>query len=152
MSRFVEPTPLSKPMPSDAAGDAPSDTKEVSDATQRIVKFMPVEIVTGYIFVISLVMAAPQGNLRSVAGWLVFAAGLIVTPIFLTKVYRPEADKRPQVWIATIAFPLWAYALGGPFAMPPVDKYYYAWFGGVLVGLYSWLVGLFYDPKEKTNT
>src|SRR5258705_13441557 len=95
VSRFVEPTPLSKPpMPFDAAeGDEPSDTTEVSDATQRIVKFMPVEIVTGYIFVISLVMAAPQGNLRTVAGWLVFAAGLIFTPIFLTKVYRPEPDK-----------------------------------------------------------
>jgi hypothetical protein len=79
---------------------------------------MPVEIVSGYLFVFGLVHAAPTGKLRILAAWLVFAVSLIVTPIFLLKVYHPKPEMRPQVWIASIAFPLWAYALGGPFDAP----------------------------------
>ena len=154
MSRFVELTPVPPPNKAVAAaeGDGPPPQKPASNPTERIVKFMPVEIVSGYLFVFGLVHAAPTGKLRILAAWLVFAVGLIVTPIFLLKVYHPKPEMRPQVWIASIAFPLWAYALGGPFAMPPLDKYYVAWFGGVLVGLYSWLVGLFYEPKKESHS
>jgi hypothetical protein len=153
MNRFVELTPLPTPHRPTAAAQAggPAPEKPASNPTERIVKFMPVEIVSGYLFVIGLVLVAPAGGLKLFAAWLVFAAGLIATPLFLFKVYHPEPGKRPQVWIATIAFPLWAYALGGPFALPPADKYYSAWFGGVLVGIYTWLVGLFYEPKEKAQ-
>lgn len=154
MSRFVELTPLPPPdRPVAAAeGGAPAPQEPASTPAERIVKFMPVEIVSGYLFVIGLVLLAPAGTLKVFAAWLVFTAGLVATPVFLFKRYKPERKKWPQVWVATVAFPLWAYALGGPFAMPPIDKYYTAWFGGVLVGLYTWLVGLFYEPKEQTHT
>lgn len=152
MSRFVEPTLLTPASPEEAGeGDNSQGAKSASNPGERILKFMPVEIVSGYLFVIGLVIAAPSGTLRSIAAWVVFAAGLIVTPIFLTRAYHPEANMRPQIWIATIAFPLWAYALGGPFAIPPADKYYAGWLGAVLVGLYSWLIGLFYEPKQKSH-
>ena len=152
MGRFVELTPLAPASPEEAGeGDGPQGTKSASNPGERILKFMPVEIVSGYLFVIGLVTAAPAGTLRIILAWVVFAAGLIVTPLFLKRGYRPEANKWPQIWIATIAFPLWAYALGGPFALPPADKYYAGWLGAVLVGLYSWLVGLFYEPKQKSH-
>ena len=33
--------------------------------------------------------------------------------------------------------------------MPPLDDYYSAPVGSVIVGLYTWLIGLFYVPQEK---
>jgi hypothetical protein len=154
MSRFVAVTPLPPPDAPFAAteGEEKPPKKSASNPAERIVKYMPVEIVSGYLFVMGIVQAAPEGNLRVFAAWLVFAAGLIVTPIFLIKYHKPKPEQMPQVWVATVAFPLWAYALGGPFAMPPIGKYYVAWFGGVLVGLYTWLVGLFYEPEATQHS
>ncbi len=153
MSRFVEPTPL--PLPNEpvatAEGVEAQPTSSNSDATERIVKYVPSEIVTGYLFVMGLAQAAPEGQLRVLIALLIFIIGFIVTPLFLVKVYKPKREQRPQVWIATIAFPLWAYALGGPFAMPPMASYYQGWVGAVLVGLYSWVVGLFYEPREQQH-
>src|SRR5206468_12061649 len=99
MSRFVAVTPLPPANAPFAAteGEETPTKKSASDPAERIVKYMPVEIVTGYVFVMGLVQAAPDGNLHSFAAWLVFAVGLIVTPIFLIKYHKPTPEQMPQV-------------------------------------------------------
>ena len=148
MTRFVEVRPASPPVPEGVSKSVSKGTSEKKDgdAGERIVKYMPVEIVSGYVFVSGLVPAVTAGTLQTVAAWLCFAVGLIVTPIYLFS-KNPKPEQVPQVWIATVAFVLWAYLLGGPFALAPLAPYYSAPFGAVLVGLYTWAVGLFYDPK-----
>jgi len=144
MGRFVEPRRLPEPS---GKGKATSQvTASNGGVGERIVKYVPVEIVSGYVFVLGLTQAIPNESLHIAAAWLCFVVGAVATPVYLLR-QKPSPEQLPQVWIATVAFPLWAYLLGGPFALPPLDRYYSAAFGSVIVGLYTWLVGLFYVPK-----
>lgn len=85
---------------------------------------------------------------------LVFLAGFIATPLYLWRVSGKVGKSKPiQIVIASVAFPLWAYVLGGPFevlsevykdAATGISKYpYYPEIGGVVTGIYTWMVGLF---------
>ena len=42
---------------------------------------------------------------------------------------------------------LWAYLLGGPFSMPPIDKYYHQEIAGFIVMAFTWVASLV--PYEK---
>lgn len=156
MGRFVaveSPPPQDSVTATPDGGGALPPQAPASNPAERIVKYMPVEVVSGYLIVMGLVTAVPDGTLRQVAAWLTFVVGLAATPAYLIYVQKATPAQMPQVWIATIAFPLWAYvAGGGPFALAPLDAYYQPAFGSVLVGLYTYLVGLFYVPKEKGGT
>ncbi len=151
MSRFVELTPRLPPKPV-ATGEGEELESPQSKTLQRIAKYVPSEIIGGYMVLTGLIQAIPIVQFRIAGAWLAFAVGLTMTPIYLLRVQRPKREQRPQVWIATFAFIPWAYALGGPFAMPPIDHYYSTALGVFVAGLFSWVVGLLYEPKEKEPT
>lgn len=77
----------------------------------------------------------------------VFVCLWVATPVYLIRVQKATKEDMPQVWIATVSFLGWAYCLGGPFAMGPLERFYNQKAAMVLVGLGSVLVGLFYQPK-----
>ena len=146
MGRFVSARPRATPRAVVAAAETARRGDERDDAMQRIVKYIPTEMVSGYAFLLGLTQAAPSESQRFWAGIAIFCIMLVVTPTYLIRVHKPQSDERPQVWVATVAFVLWAYAMGGPFSLGPIAPYYQGWLGGLLVGLYSWLVGIFYVP------
>ena len=136
-----------------AAGEAGEDY------VTRVAKYIPGEIIAGYIAVIALVQATASTGTPTrtsvILGFLVFFAGWLSTPLYLWKVGRPVGRQWYQLVISSLAFPLWAYVLGGPFeSLPQVPDAFGSWasgvaipysqpVGAVLTGLYSWLVGLF---------
>jgi len=121
-----------------AAGEG--DAKEKGQAKvylDLIVKMIPAEVVTVYTFAIKLVPMIAQKSAESktvigtvttgwttlqvVVAWCLFVVSLILTPIALWL----EQDEPPgpnwnrtvkvRLILATLAFPLWAYATSGEY-------------------------------------
>jgi hypothetical protein len=86
------------------------------DYLSRLAKYIPVEIVGLYLFAAG-VIPRTSGSADTTALWVVFVACLVFTPIYMWIVTRREGGKPlwPQVILATIAFPIWVLAMGGPF-------------------------------------
>lgn len=90
-----------------AAGQpsAPPDTY-----TDKIVKYIPSEIIAAWVAAagaIKAAMGAPQETLL----WAAFGFGVVITAV-----WRLRRTKLPvQAAISTGAFAVWVFALGGPF-------------------------------------
>ena len=125
----------------------PDDRSDAGRVMERIGKYVPAEIVAGYTCVIPMCSAVEQKSLQFWLAVIVFLCLWIATPIYLIRVQKAKKEDMPQVWIATVSFLGWAYCLGGPFVMGPLEPYYNQKAAMVLVGLGSVLVGLFYQPK-----
>jgi hypothetical protein len=124
-----------------------------SDADQaigRLVKYIPGEVISGYMLFSGLVAGAAQTSpLRPFAGWLIFALGLAFTPLYLWKLGRPTGVQWWQLPISTLSFALWAYALGGPFLTVNIFGFAYeSWFAALLAGLFSWGIALVWKPTD----
>jgi hypothetical protein len=50
---------------------------------------------------------------QNVIIWIVFVAGLVLTPIYLNNVAEPNKPKRNHLILSTIAFVIWAYMTTG---------------------------------------
>jgi hypothetical protein len=139
MGRLVKTPP-----PGKAIGVAQTGENYV----ERVAKYIPGEIIAGYVALSGLISAVPPEDERRItAAWVLFIVGLLVTPIYLYTAGKP-ANRREtlQIAIPTIAFVLWAYALGGPFELSsplPVIGEYASWLGALAVGLFTWVAGLF---------
>jgi hypothetical protein len=100
-----------------AAGGAPEGAAAPpDDYLGRLVKYVPAETVGAYL---AAAASVPPG--RTAALWVVFAASWILTPLYLWFA-TSRRSKRPlvsQIALATIAFPIWVFAIGGPFAELP---------------------------------
>jgi len=83
----------------------------------RVVKYVPVDIVGAWV-AISAALASKEDASHTALLWGVFAVLLVVTPIWIIR--QTQADNhdpaRTQALVAAIAFGVWVFALGGPFA------------------------------------
>jgi hypothetical protein len=129
-------------------GDSPAD-----NAINRLLKYIPAEIISGYMVFAGIVDAASKESaLRRPAAWGIFFLGLALTPIYLWKVGRPTGVRWWQLPISTVSFALWAYALGGPFKLgePFMQQYAYeGWFAALAAGAFSWGVALVWKPEDS---
>lgn len=110
-----------------AAGDEPGGgtTTRVNDQFwERLVKGVPVEAVGVYTAMVPF-GRVPEGAARFVTLFILFALGLAATFLAMTmlrKVRWRDADPvvrriaRIQIFLAILAFAVWAYAQGGFFA------------------------------------
>jgi hypothetical protein len=94
-----------------AAAAAPEDAW-----LEKIVKYVPTEIVGAYI-AIAAVLGEPQGKADVRALWIFFLVLLAVTPLYILIAASRPGLPRPgfQALAATVAFAVWVAALGGPF-------------------------------------
>lgn len=83
---------------------------------EKIVKYVPTEIVGAYI-AIAAVLGEPQGKADERALWLFFAVLLTLTPLYILVAAARPGLPRPsyQAFAATLAFAAWVAAMGGPF-------------------------------------
>jgi len=156
MSRFVKPVPTVRQVDASAAMltkgfqesvTPPDDRSDAARVLERISKYVPAEIVAGYTCVIPMCSGVEPKRLQFPLAVFVFFCLWVATPAYLIRVQKAKKEDMPQVWIATVSFLGWAYCLGGPFVMGPLEPYYNQKAAMVLVGLGSVLVGLFYQPK-----
>jgi hypothetical protein len=86
------------------------------DYLSRVLKYIPAEIVALYVSAGGVV---PKDHPNKfVILWVIFFLCAIATPIYMYVFARDDVTKKPiwrQIGVATIAFPVWAFALGGPF-------------------------------------
>jgi Na+/phosphate symporter len=122
-------------------------TPDVDSYFDRVVKFIPIEVVSAWIAVKGIIAAAATGSKQLVL-WICFVIGLIFTALYMLK-QTAVPGKRPavtQTIVATFAFAVWAFALGEPFA---------TWLGVANQSLYGSLLLIFFTlavgliiPKE----
>jgi hypothetical protein len=82
--------------------------------SDRIVKFIPSEVVAGWLAVTTAIKSAAQPP-NECTMWIIFAAGLLFAAAWTWR-QTSEAGKKPpyiQITVSTIAFFVWAYATGG---------------------------------------
>jgi hypothetical protein len=130
-----------------AAGESDADK-----AIGRLIKYIPAEIISGYMLLSGLVQSASASSpLRTPSSWTIVALGVVLTPFYLWKVGRPSGVRWWQLPISTVSFLLWAYALGGPFEKVElvIGYPYEKWFATLLAGAFSWVVALVWKPTES---
>jgi len=127
-----------------AAGAPPIPPVEIDTYFDKVVKYIPADIVGAWVAVTGLVSSARDVPRQTIL-WVAFGIGLILTAWWTLK--QAAAPGRPapvtQVIISTGAFAVWVFALGGPFQFVPGREVY----GSLLLILYTLVVALI-DPKE----
>jgi hypothetical protein len=104
--------------PSPKEGLLQADAKPIkgpgfSDYLTKVSRLIPSEILAGYLTMIGFVSSIKNQEVQNVVAWIVFAAGLILTPIYLNRVADANKPKRNHLILSTIAFIIWAYVTTG---------------------------------------
>jgi len=125
----------------DAAGH------EVDTYFDRVVKYIPAEIVSAWVAIKALVEASAAASKYTVL-WVCFVAAALLTALWTLK--RTALPGKPpaitQTLVATGAFIVWAVALGEPFSSL-LGLAQQSLYGGLLLIFYTLAVGLV-TPKE----
>ena len=134
----------------EAMAPPPSD-----DVATRIAKFIPSEIIAGYIPLVAGAEAITDREaLQFQLALIAFVLGGLLTPIYLILYGKPKTVVQVlNVVFSTIAFVLWAYLLGGPFAMKRMEAYLWPYdkrLAAFVVGAFTWIVGLI--PYQRLMT
>ncbi len=92
----------------------------------RIIKFIPAPIVAAHVAAMGMVTEDPVHIVF--LSWTVFAVCWALAPLYVMFIPGEAQDdkncsKRFHVLASIIAFPIWAYALGGPFALSFPEHY-----------------------------
>lgn len=102
---------------------------------ERILKFIPVEVVTLYLTVYGIAIAAKKEIPFEVITWVIFAVGIIGTLLYLRFVERVRGLS--HIIISTLAFVVWVFALGGPFLHL---SWYNPVYGAILLPIYTFFI------------
>ncbi len=124
---------------------AAHDPPVADDYLGRLVKYVPAEIIALYLTVAGIIPPDPTGRPRATVLWVVFFGCLVLVPVFTwvatTRHGRPPLTA--QVVISTLAFPIWVFAIGGPFASL---AWYQPWIASVVLAFATTLMGLYQPP------
>jgi hypothetical protein len=105
----------------------------------KLLKYIPADINAGWVAVTGLLagLAKPNNTLL----WVLFFVFIVLTAAWTYKQTQqqglPSATK--QIIISTLAFVVWIFALGGPFALM---GWYNPVFGAILLVIYTLVVPL----------
>ena len=103
----------------------------------RLFKYIPAELVAGYIFVFGVINTLPDVHQLKFLHWALFIIFCILTPLYLWRIQK--VHKMQQHLISVVSFIVWCFALGGPFAS-------YGWYnpvyGEVLLPVFTLIVAI----------
>jgi heme/copper-type cytochrome/quinol oxidase subunit 4 len=105
------------------------------DYFSQIIKYIPSEAVALYITLYGFVVAAKTQIPFETILWIIFILGVVGTPSYLWRITKVK-DKT-QLAISTIAFVVWVFALGGPFANL---SWYNTVYGSIVLVAYTFFV------------
>jgi hypothetical protein len=115
----------------------------------KVVKYVPADIVAAWIAADALIRGSSNVP-KTALMWVAFGVGLVLTAPWILRQTRlanaPLAVR--QAVISTIAFALWVFAIGGPFA---TLHFYHPVYGGLLLIFFSLTVGLVNEPATRTQ-
>jgi len=107
MSRIVEAKVITKGAGKLTAG-------EPKEYLERIAKYIPAEIVAAYLAANGFAESAPDSRKLALFA-LIFLVCLACTPWYITRFGETRKAKIVNALVASAAFVVWSYALGGVF-------------------------------------
>ena len=123
-----------------AAQEPPPDNKDTDSYFEKLIKYIPADIVAAYVAIDGILKQGSNDPLWLT--WAVFISLLALTPLYVCymKTDPPGfVSSKTFHWVAsTFAFAVWVFALGGPFAVTFV--WYKPIFGSVLLILTTLLL------------
>ena len=120
---------------------------QVDTYFDRVVKYIPADIVSAWVAVTGLIGGRTDISVDSIL-WIAFVLGIIITAAWMWRqTSEPERETAAvtQILISTVAFVIWVFALGGPFANLGFYKPVY---GSLLLILYTLIVGIIILAEE----
>jgi len=118
------------------------------DYLGRLAKYIPAEIIGLYLATSGAIPHEPRKAPDQTAMWIIFAINFAFVPAYL--LFATTRDKKaplwPQVILASIAFPIWVFAIGGPFKEL---GWYQEWIASVTLTFTTVAFG-FYKPAPGT--
>ncbi|MBX9941112.1 MAG: hypothetical protein K2Y32_17755 [Candidatus Obscuribacterales bacterium] len=101
-----------------AAQEPPPGSKDTDSYFEKLIRYIPADIVAGYVALDGILKEG--GNSPLWLTWAVFIALLSLTPLYVCYVKTEPpgiVSSKTFYWLAsTLAFAVWVFALGGPFA------------------------------------
>ena len=116
----------------------------VDDYKNRLIKYIPAEIVALYLTLYGLAQSAEATIPFVQINWLIFIIGLVLTPLFIY--YIQEHRNYTQIIMQTIAFFVWVFALGGPFSL---YDWYIPVYGSMFLVVFTFIIP-FIDKEKKS--
>lgn len=115
---------------------------------ERVAKYVPAEIIAVYLTLTPVILSGTDDGTtrRTVLLAVVLGVGVVLTPVYLLRFAEEGAPKVLHLVIATIAFVVWAYGIGGFFTD---IGWYDAVVAAVVVGLFSLVSGAFVPTQES---
>ncbi len=127
---------LSKAKDTEAATAIQSINVSKDDYFNRLLKYIPAEIVGLYLTLDNIINIQKEGS-HAWMSWFIFAVCLILIPLYLNRVLNVK--KKIQILISSLSFVVWVYALGGPFATCGLFNNLFA---ALLLPIYTVLVSI----------
>jgi hypothetical protein len=136
---------LDQSLPSNALRLGPKKVKGSDDYLGRLAKYVPAEIVGLYLATAGMIPENLTSKAKCLALWAVFIGSAILVPIYFIFATSRGGKKPlwPQVLLPSIAFPVWVFAIGGPFSC--LD-WYHAWIASIVLAFVTVAAGL-YQPS-----
>jgi len=116
---------------------SPSGTITRDGYFDRLFKYIPAELVAGYIFVLGVVKQLTDTGEIRIFQWILFIIFCILTPLYLWRVQK--VMKVQQHIISILSFVVWVFALGGPFAL---SGWYNPVYGAILLPVFTLIVAI----------
>jgi hypothetical protein len=122
---------------------------DVDRYLDRVVKYVPADIVAAWLTVIALLPASPSRPPAVL--WVVLATMVALTPVWIVRVTRRPADGPAwtQALVSTAAFVVWVFATGRPFSDL---SFYDPAYGGLALILFTLLSGVIVPAGDVTPT
>ncbi|NEO97124.1 MAG: hypothetical protein F6K58_00080 [Symploca sp. SIO2E9] len=118
---------------------------QVDTYFDKVIKYIPADIVGAWVAVGGLINSASDIP-RNMVLWIAFAIGLVLTGVWTWKetTVKNKAPAITQIFISTVAFFVWVFALGEPFT---TLDFYRPLYGSLLLIFYTLVVALI-NPQE----
>ncbi|MBO9998017.1 MAG: hypothetical protein J7641_03250 [Cyanobacteria bacterium SID2] len=113
----------------------------------RLLKYIPADVVAFWLAVNGSIQSAGDDVPKSTLLWILFIFGVFLTLGWTFK-QTQEAKKKPawtQIGISCVAFVVWVFAIGGPFAEL---SFYTPLYGSLLLLVYTSTVALITPPEK----
>jgi hypothetical protein len=109
----------------------------------RLIGYIPSEMVALYLFSTGMAASGTRSShSKLLAYWVIFALVWVLTPLYMMFATKTKSKPplRPQVILASLAFPVWVYATGGPFAL---CNWYRGWVASVVLAFVTVIFGMY---------
>lgn len=115
----------------------PASTITTDGYFDRLFKYIPSELVAGYIFVLGVVKQLTNTSEIRIFQWSLYIVFCLLTPLYLWRVQK--VVKLQQHIISLLSFVIWVFALGGPFAL---CSWYNPVYGAILLPVFTLIVAI----------